>query len=386
MTRILADSQTFPEFLKYLQAFGAKDFAKDEGFSGYDVISSKNVDGALESVESCYLLKYVEPHEDSGPTINPYSIRHAAVYQKYLVASRQSKSILIRLSREMQEQLGNRLRSTDFPFESLTQWSTIHLLCLGSLANGWRQFINYLDEEVDKLFTKVIITSVDPVISEKRDLLDHSLTDMKRLQYLRDQAGRASHMLDLNVSVMESMIDKSEAFRGLLEDPNQSSHKTFRHEIRNHISNHMFCRKNVASLQLRAENLSHQLRDTITLQNSEYMKRISESTNNGNLAILNLSKKSVADNKAVKVITVVALIFVPASYVADFLQMGYVTVAQTSGLSVAVAQGFWLYMSITMPLIVVTMGIYLGAELIQRRAIRRENAMKDLSSKISSAV
>ena len=50
MTRILADSQTFPEFLKYLQAFGAKDFAKDEGFSGYDVISSKNVDGALESV------------------------------------------------------------------------------------------------------------------------------------------------------------------------------------------------------------------------------------------------------------------------------------------------------------------------------------------------
>lgn len=50
MTRILADLQTFPEFFKYLQAFGAKDFAKDEGFSGYDIASSRNMDDTLECV------------------------------------------------------------------------------------------------------------------------------------------------------------------------------------------------------------------------------------------------------------------------------------------------------------------------------------------------
>lgn len=66
--------------------------------------------------------------------------------------------------------------------------------------------------------------------------------------------------------------------------------------------------------------------------------------------------------------------------------MGYVTVAQQPGLSVFVAQGFWLYMSISMPLIVVTMGIYLRAELFQRRAMQREAVTSDIAHKTSSAV
>lgn len=97
------------------------------------------------------------------------------------------------------------------------------------------------------------------MISEKKDLLDHSLADMKRLQYLRDQAGRANHMLDLNISVMESMVIRCEEFQELFDVTREFSYRSFRNDIHNFISEHTFCRKNVASLQVRAANLSHQV-------------------------------------------------------------------------------------------------------------------------------
>ena len=49
--------------------------------------------------------------------------------------------------------------------------------------------------------------------------------------------------------------------------------------------------------------------------------------------------------------------------------MGYVDVAQSGGLPVSVSKGFWLYMSIAMPLIVLTIAIFFWAELLSRKAL-----------------
>jgi Mg2+ and Co2+ transporter CorA len=64
-------------------------------------------------------------------------------------------------------------------------------------------------------------------------------------------------------------------------------------------------------------NLStYQLRDTILFRNSEINKDIGTLTSRGTTAIVNLSHKSSHEARVVKILTVVALIFVPVSFVA----------------------------------------------------------------------
>ena len=52
------------------------------------------------------------------------------------------------------------------------------------------------------------------------------------------------------------------------------------------------------------------------MRNNEFMKMMTVSTIQGNEALLELSQKSVSEAQSMKAITVVALIYVPASFVA----------------------------------------------------------------------
>ena len=45
MLHLVTHLMAFPEFFKYLQAFGQKDYARDEGFSGFNMSMSRNAAG-----------------------------------------------------------------------------------------------------------------------------------------------------------------------------------------------------------------------------------------------------------------------------------------------------------------------------------------------------
>ena len=50
MVRILTRAQASSVFFKYLQAFGRKSYAQDEGLSGCDMIIPRDVAGVPESI------------------------------------------------------------------------------------------------------------------------------------------------------------------------------------------------------------------------------------------------------------------------------------------------------------------------------------------------
>ena len=53
MLQILTRSQASSGFFKYLQAFGRKGYAQDEGFSGCDTKIIRDVAGAPETIGRC---------------------------------------------------------------------------------------------------------------------------------------------------------------------------------------------------------------------------------------------------------------------------------------------------------------------------------------------
>ncbi len=68
----------------------------------------------------------------------------------------------------------------------------------------------------------------------------------------------------------------------------------------------------------------------------------------------------------------------------DFLQMGYVSTAQADGLVVSTTKGLWVYAMIAVPLVIVTMGVYLAFEIVNSRRNARNN--KAAAEKASDVV
>ena len=98
------------------------------------------------------MLKYVELHDDEEPTINPWTIRQVVIYQKFDFQSLESSHIFVRLSKAMAEELHDALQiNKDRGRELVGRWDRIHILYLRTLNENWRQYVNYLDEEVSKI-------------------------------------------------------------------------------------------------------------------------------------------------------------------------------------------------------------------------------------------
>ena len=181
----------------------------------------------------------------------------------------------------------------------------------------------------------MILSKVDPDANEEKTFVEGSLAKVKRLQYLIDQTLRACHMLDLNSAVMTTLLkDFGEALGGDSPwIPIRSA--AFMDKTRSILEEDQLHHKNASSLYVRATSISQhvsqlhrfdpkcwliltclKLRDVIAMRNNEFMKLLNSSTIQGNEALLGLSQKSVSEAQSMKAITVVALVYVPASFVA----------------------------------------------------------------------
>ena len=95
------------------------------------------------------------------PGANPWSIRHALIYQKAARNRDEVSHLLIRLPVAVKQLLGTSLFKRGNERSLFTQdWTHLHTACFGSVDDNLRQFINYLDEEVTKLVCNKVQASV----------------------------------------------------------------------------------------------------------------------------------------------------------------------------------------------------------------------------------
>jgi hypothetical protein len=87
-----------------------------------------------------------------------------------------------------------------------------------------------------------------------------SLRQMKRLQYLLDQALRTANMLDLNVQVMLRIADLALQVKAL-DSASARQYESFGSILRSTISDHRLLGKNINSIIARATILSNQVCD-----------------------------------------------------------------------------------------------------------------------------
>ncbi|KAF5003356.1 hypothetical protein FDECE_10086 [Fusarium decemcellulare] len=398
MLSLLTALDVFPNIHRYLTAFGRKSFPKDEGFAGFDSatildrvgtwtsfgnaiypIYSHKLDTDIEccGLESCYLLKYVGKRDGATPGTNPWSIRHALIYQKVSREATRVSHILIRVPENVKQQLGSHLLRDDGNVMEFAQdWTHIHTACFSSVDRDLREFINYLDEEITKVFERVIMSGLSPTELNEFDSVQRSTKDFKTLQYLSDQARRLINAITLNMETIkcfQKQIGHLSSLGSWVSARPDSLESLYRVLDRTQQEHH-FSLKNASAVLERAKATSEQLRDAATLRNSEINKVNAEMANRNTLAIAQLSEKSEREAHVVKTLTVLALVFVPAGFVADFLQMGYITISQEDPMRLAATADLKIYAALAIPLIGVTMLIYGVIEMMQK--IRARESQK----------
>jgi hypothetical protein len=346
----------FPQFLKYLSVFGEKSFAKDEGFGGYEAITQYGDNAMSQVFECCFLWKYVELGEASGRF--PHTIRHALVYQKFYVNSSQSVNIIVRAPIKIAAEVKVALMSKKGGHHpNLREWPGLQMIFAASGLEEWRSFINYLDYEAAKLDDYLVLNSDTAMM----DQLSHRTTHMKQVQFFIDQMLRAGHMLNLNKTTMTAMqrafIRRKDMIANIpeLED-----------RLENLQQQHEYLLQMVRNVHERATTLLYKVRDTTVLRNHEINRCATH-------ALMDLSRKSAYEARVAKLLTVVAVIFLPATFAADFLQMGYVSVSTRKHFHILATSDLWLFAILALPLLVVTISMYFFFETLSRRQARRHD-------------
>lgn len=109
-------------------------------------------------------------------------------------------------------------------------------------------------------------------------------------------------------------------------------------------------------------------------QNACMATEMSQRTEAGNRLTLEIMKKSYKDAHTLKMITIVTLLYLPASFIAQFLSAGYVTLSkeQTTGkVSLHVSEEIIIFIVLTVIFLLVTLGLWRVLErkhmLVDRR-------------------
>lgn len=126
-----------------------------------------------------------------------------------------------------------------------------------------------------------------------------------------------------------------------------------------------FLRQQLQALQDRVKSGVQLLSSLLDLKNGHSLRKLAEESKQENAVMKSLSEKATADASAVKVITIITLVYLPTSVVTNFFSTTFVNSHPGGGGTyVTVADNWWLLVAVAVPLTLLTCVVWL---LLQNR-------------------
>lgn len=388
MFGILDFLNAFPQFYRFIATYQHKLYPTDESFGRLDYDVSCSREKTIQEIELCYILKYVERRAERDS--KQWSFRQCLMYQKASLAagdphSTQTDHILVRPSQKMRDRLSERMHAPQTGGTGLVfDWTAVHSACWSGIDWGFREMTVELDELVTEIADNITLFSIS--VSETTNLENPASVakDMKALQSVTDKLCRLRPAIKVNLHTLESLSKMCKSLLRQENDKNRNDHRPLEAEgverIRRFVEKlgkwkreHRFADAHAATILERANHLSSQLRDTVAM-------RINETNRVSSDAIFELSQRSSHEANIVKFLTVLALIFIPANFCADFLQMGYIKLSPNAAFHIEAESDLKIYAILALPLIVATMVMYCFAEGLKSRSLRKEREKRKNST------
>ncbi|KAI9766199.1 MAG: hypothetical protein M1839_005015 [Geoglossum umbratile] len=330
-----------PEISDIFCSFGRKPRKSEAGLGSMK--AKYTADG---SCDMQYLLGYIEETDRPG---DKWVMRLVGVFHRFVPNG--PGSLWIFLHAYPNTRVMERVKAS-IPDRSLRQqhWSFIHSLVLSTCLENWRWYLRSLNDEFEEISNLMLTHEFSSSKNLGDPLVKDPLSVLTPLRFLGDKALSLATQLRSSIATVRKLREASKTlhnqgdFAGSDTVFQRICDETINCEIE--LEGHL---EDVKLLQERARETLGLVSLALNLQNQAMVVNI-------NQGILSLTQDTVDDSATVRVVTIVTLIYVPASFVSSILGMNLFAFQGPSGGGFTVSRQFWVFIALTVPLMILTVG------------------------------
>lgn len=386
LRRILSYHQVPAEYLDYLSLFGERDNPNDLKFGNFEGRCNLRTPPPVDLVaddlgrsgrhyEMCFNLKGTEARDsDAGvPTqLNHWSIRQAAIYHKLDIVSGNAVWMITKATWSLKKVFrdatgdgsGPGARTFDDVNSAYRSSLNAHLLIAKWAGESWWRYLQCVESELEEKTKGDLPLSSGVKPAQQADYPVFTKRHLQDVIYYEGLATEAALVLETNISVLKAM---RKFYTDLVGDSDFPLTQEFETATKSFSGELFHMEKEMEDLRSRATYLANHasgrkglILNMMQAQSSDQMTY--------------MTKRSIEEAITMRIITVVTLIFLPATFVSTFFSTDVVKYqpggdgetyhTQYSSL----AMNRWL--QVTLPLMLVTFVGALGLFLRARRPLQ----------------
>ncbi|KAL4811747.1 hypothetical protein BDW67DRAFT_194482 [Aspergillus spinulosporus] len=186
--RLLKLQNVFPEIWRVVLTFGWKRFENEYSFPALQVRES--ISESVNTQELAYVLRRVEEN-GRDPAECPWSIRQTGVYQKFTFESEQSSGpesmlLLLAPSREAEnEALRSFVGKTSHNADAVTLAFSAHDCLVAESLTGWGDYMCWLEEQLKMKSARIMAIPLN--VSQENRALNFNAEDRQSLKEIEFQ-------------------------------------------------------------------------------------------------------------------------------------------------------------------------------------------------------
>ncbi|KAI4941153.1 hypothetical protein J4E91_010944 [Alternaria rosae] len=323
---ILSYHQIMPAYLDFMLVFGGQSDAKDPHFSGFrEQIRLKTPSNGHPAPELgrsgkhyqlCYNLKGVQHKKESNEDmkLDEWSIRDAAIYHRFDVEYGTTLWIVTKGGRDLRDRYEELTRPAGRPGHKMYTDTTscfqlalmTHLLYCQWSTEDWRWYIVWLERVVEKESRMAVDGPRGPGFAYRQ----YEAWDIQDLQYWQDKANEAVMVLEANAKILTTL---RKFYSNLI------AHKDFPDTLKTSCEDQLsafFSQLDEITAEFdmqlaRAKLLVKIISDRKQLVLQHLQSQVSDRTEKLNK---NLERETVV----MRIITILTLIYLPATFVSTF--------------------------------------------------------------------
>ncbi|KAK6352407.1 hypothetical protein TWF730_009234 [Orbilia blumenaviensis] len=357
-------------FLRVVTSFGWRRHDEHRAWDGYytSPTALKPLRCNNRMSELSYVVRYVERHDRSPK--NPWSVRQIGICQQTVVGTEKSVWVLLQPSASVYNELKDTLeRRAQNQSTSAEDSCSLHLDILESLASSWADYVEWSWEEVDDPDDRATLSSIKfPSESD----LEATFQAAQKVQRVRRRLLRAISVLDSNYALADGIAAH---FPDILT----TRIANYKAEIHLHRRNILLMTEHLKGTSDLLFNILSSLNDKVTLAGNQAMQQ--------SLGLMGrIAQQGREDSTILKLLSMIATIYLPASLVATIFSSNLVEV-KTDEMGYDkfhVVSQFWLYILIAVALTLLT--FICGAFVLRRKILEDLRAYRSkLKTKLTGA-
>ncbi|KAL3486778.1 hypothetical protein BJX62DRAFT_228496 [Aspergillus germanicus] len=335
------------DLLELPLSFYQKTIAVEEGFTTAPVFRLN-----ANSMEIMYIIKYAFQKEFEEKGKDNWVLRQTGVYQKYDIATKNSTLVFLNPTKEckFQERLTRLLRSPDQRASLLHNPLLVHNILFGTFFHAWRDYLKHLEGRIIPIANTTVAAEIEKELRVNHESLTAVRTTENRCLVLQP----IFRSLDRTFEVMhQANAALSEC--GTVQPAELQAMKRLLHNYSGTVNSYG---QAAWSLQSRTSRIAAHITDTLSFKDAYIAKRQTEFM--------------LRDSTTVRVITVVTLIYLPATFTATLLGMNSFF-EMDDNRRIVVSPQFWIYIVCAVPLTVATLSYWWYFQKAKQRGERSMN-------------